>query len=182
MKTVAQLLLPLNCLPGTTFSNAHMNGAPLILTLVLDAEAEHFFNELRKQYFPPERNFLAAHLTLFHHLPPDKPKIFDAVTKLCVQQERITLHVTDVVSIGSGVAYKLKSETLQLLHKQLQQQWSPWLIPQDRQTLWPHVTVQNKVAPQVAHELLQNLKKSFVPFEVSGCGLRLWNYLNGPWE
>jgi hypothetical protein len=43
--------------------------APLILTLTFDERAFAFFEERRRRYFPPERNFIPAHLTLFHALP-----------------------------------------------------------------------------------------------------------------
>ncbi|WP_208644854.1 2'-5' RNA ligase family protein [Mucilaginibacter kameinonensis] len=43
----------------------------LILTLRLDEESQAFFDEMRKRHFPQERNFLKAHLTLFHQLPSD---------------------------------------------------------------------------------------------------------------
>jgi 2'-5' RNA ligase len=156
--------------------------APLILTLALDAEAEAFFDALRHQHFPPERNFLAAHLTLFHHLPPQEPAIIETIEALCTQQQSFLLQVAGVVSIGRGVAYKLESAVLQNLHRKWQQQWQPWLISQDKQTLWPHVTVQNKVTPEEARALLQQLQSTFTPFEVQATGLRLWNYLGGPWE
>ena len=42
---------------------------PLIVTLTLDAPARERFDALRRRHFPPERNHLAAHLTLFHALP-----------------------------------------------------------------------------------------------------------------
>ena len=42
---------------------------PLVLTLVLDAQSFAFFDGLRRRHFPPERNVIAAHLTLFHALP-----------------------------------------------------------------------------------------------------------------
>jgi 2'-5' RNA ligase len=155
--------------------------APLILALALNPEAEQFFNQLRQHYFPPERNFLAAHLTLFHHLPQE-PKIIDDIKKYCAQQQSFSLQVTGVLSLGRGVAYKLESAVLQTGHKQLQQQWQSWLIPQDRQKLRPHVTVQNKVTPTQAQDLLQQLRSTFSPFEVMSVGLRLWRYLGGPWD
>lgn len=154
---------------------------PLILTLALNAEAENFFNELRQRHFPPERNFLKAHLTLFHHLP-QQPQLVQDVETISAEQKRLELQVSGVASIGRGVAYKLESAVLQTLHKALQEQWQQWLIPQDKQRLWPHVTVQNKVAPEAARALLQELQQSFAPFEVQGTGLRLWTYLGGPWE
>jgi len=157
--------------------------APLILTLALNTEAETFFDALRKQHFPPERNFLKAHLTLFHHLPPHEPQIRHDIETLCATQQIISLPVTQVVSIGRGVAYKIESTPLQQLHKHFQERWQPWLIPQDKQKLWPHITVQNKVAPQLAQELQQQLSTAFKPFTIQGTGLRLWNYLGGgPWE
>jgi len=155
--------------------------APLILTLALDATAEAFFNRLRQQHFPPERNFLQAHLTLFHHLPQE-PKIENDIKQRCRTQHTFTLQVTAVANIGSGVAYKLESTVLQTMHKQMQQQWQAWLTPQDKQTLWPHVTVQNKVAPEAARALLQTLQQSFMPFTVQGLGLRLCRYLGGRWK
>ncbi|WP_204248378.1 hypothetical protein [Hymenobacter sp. PAMC 26628] len=43
--------------------------APLILTLALDTDSQAYFDELRRQHFPAKINYLAAHVTLFHHLP-----------------------------------------------------------------------------------------------------------------
>lgn len=156
---------------------------PLILTLQLDAESSRFFGEQRRLYFPKERNFLEAHLTLFHHLPPQHlEEIQQEITALCQKQERILLEVTEVRLMGRGVAYKLESDVLQQLHRHLQLQWQPWLTPQDRQKLWPHVTVQNKVAPAQAKELRQHLTATFEPFTAIGVGLQLWAYQGGPWQ
>jgi hypothetical protein len=46
---------------------------PLILTLKMDRESFSRFEGLRQAHFPPHRNFIPAHLTLFHHLPGDDP-------------------------------------------------------------------------------------------------------------
>jgi 2'-5' RNA ligase len=159
-----------------------MQGLPLILTLRLNDEAFTFFNNLRQKYFPAERNFLNAHLTLFHHLLPSEESIKEYLQSLAVTQLTITLKVVDVVSIGKGVAYKIESNELLQVHKQLQQRWEQWLIPQDKQKLWPHVTVQNKVRPDIAKETLNLLKPSFVSFNAYGVGLDLWEYNNGPWQ
>jgi hypothetical protein len=159
-----------------------VNTAPLILTLELDDKSFRFFNALRQQHFPPERNFLAAHLTLFHDLPPNEPRIKEEIQQLAAMQNELLLQVTSVVSTGAGVAYKIESDGLKQLHKSLQKAWAAWLIPQDKQTLWPHVTVQNKVTAQQAKELHSKLAEGFVPFAAYGNGLRLWEYLGGPWK
>ena len=44
--------------------------APIIVTALFGAADQAFFDAERRAYFPPERNQLAAHLTMFHHLPP----------------------------------------------------------------------------------------------------------------
>ena len=46
-----------------------MDAAPLILSAVLDAPVQQRLDALRRAHFPPERNHLDAHVTLFHHLP-----------------------------------------------------------------------------------------------------------------
>lgn len=159
-----------------------MTTNPLILTLQLDGISFNFFNMQRQRYFPPERNFLAAHVTLFHHLPPGEAQIKNNLLQLASTQQELQLQVTGVRFLGNGVAYTLESAALQQLHKQLQIRWAPWLIPQDKQTLRPHVTVQNKVAAPVAKSLHAELSKNFVPFEAVGKGLQLWEYLGGPWK
>lgn len=159
-----------------------MEHRPLILTLQLNEEAFIYFNALRQQYFPPERNFLSAHLTLFHHLPPNESTIEDELISISGQQNVLALSVIDVVSIGKGVAFKIECPALQKLHSRLQAKWNHWLTLQDKQKLWPHVTVQNKIAPPIANQTLQKLKASFQPFTAYGTGFSLWEYGGGPWR
>jgi 2'-5' RNA ligase len=155
---------------------------PLIVTLMLDETSARYFNSLRKSHFPPERNFLEAHLTLFHNLPAQGADIIKDIEDVCSLQKVLALEATEVVSIGAGVAVKIQSAQLEALHKRLQQQWEQWLIPQDRQKLWPHITVQNKVSSEKARALQEELAASFTPFSIQGLGLSLWHYLGGPWQ
>lgn len=155
---------------------------PLILTCLINQEAFDFFNALRKKYFPPERNFLDAHLTLFHHLPAEEPDILAAIQELCLRQLPIVIQIKEAVFIGKGVAYRIESPELKRLHHALQQRWKRWLTPQDRQGLWPHVTVQNKVYPQDARLLQKQLEADFIPFDGTAAGLSIWEYQGGPWS
>jgi 2'-5' RNA ligase len=148
----------------------------------LDEHAFAFFNELRRKHFPPERNYLQAHLTLFHHLPAEEPLIIDTIQQVVSQHTTLPLAVTSTAFIGNGVAYKIESKELLELHSSLQSAWKAWLIPQDKQRLWPHVTVQNKVPAATARQLYEQLTKAFIPFTAYGTGLNLWVYRGGPWE
>ena len=155
---------------------------PVILTLKINAEAAAYFTDLRRQNFPAERNYLDAHLTLFHHLPGNQPAVFEWIKTVSAQTRPMMLQVTQVVSIGAGVAFKLECEALKKSHKNMQQQWQQWLTPQDRQAIWPHITIQNKVKREIAIGLQQKLSAGFEPFEVEGLGLNVFEYLNGPWN
>lgn len=156
---------------------------PLVLTLTLDADAATFFNELRQQHFPAERNYLEAHLTLFHQLPGgEADRVVATLESISQQYHSIDLQVKEVRLLGRGVGYRLESGLLQQLHRQLQKQWQPFLTKQDQQKLWPHVTVQNKVTPDEAKQLFEQLTETFEPFATQGTGLQLWEYLGGPWE
>lgn len=156
--------------------------APLIITLSLDEPAFAFFNALRQAHFPPHRNYLQAHLTLFHHLPAGEPSLIDTLRRTAAGHTAFPLAVTGVAFTGNGVAYKVESGQLLQLHRSLQEAWSAWLTAQDRQRLRPHVTVQNKVPPEQARALFEQLSEAFTPFTALATGLEVWVYRGGPWE
>ena len=154
----------------------------MILTLKIDDPSQERFDRLRRAHFPPERNFIQAHLTLFHHLPGDrKDEVIATVEEACRRQEPMTLRAKGLLFMGRGVAYAFDAPELAALRRRLAGEWEPWLTAQDRQGFRPHVTVQNKVPPQEARDLHARLEATFSPFEVRGEGLSLWRYLGGPW-
>ncbi|MCB5174457.1 MULTISPECIES: 2'-5' RNA ligase family protein [Microvirga] len=157
--------------------------APLILTLAIDEPSFAFFQAQRQRHFPPERNHIPAHLTLFHKLPADKEgAVLAAVAEAAAAQPPFPLEVTGLRSLGRGVAYTLASPTLAQLRLGLARQWALWLTLQDRQKHQPHITVQNKVDPEQARALLTRLQAAFTPFTIEAEGLHLWRYRGGPWE
>jgi 2'-5' RNA ligase len=159
-----------------------MEQEPLILTLSLDPEAQTYFNGLRKAHFPADRNYLDAHLTLFHHLTVPHPELAETLLQVSQPQTAFSLHVTELMSLGRGVAFRIESDILQSLHAQLQRDWLPTLTAQDQQKLRPHITIQNKVEPETAKELKNALELDFAPFTATATGLTLWEYQNGPWQ
>ncbi len=152
-----------------------------VLTLHLDSVSQQLFNSLRERYFPPERNHIPAHLTLFHALP-DAAWAQARIEAVTCSRQHFSLDVTGLRSLGKGVAYRLASSHLQTLHAELAEGFADHLIPQDRQRLQPHVVVQNKVAPEIARQLLAELQRTFAPWSVMAEGLDLWHYLGGPWQ
>ena len=160
-----------------------MTDAPLILTLALDEAGFGWFDDLRRRFFPPERNKVPAHLTLFHNLPGEELDAVRAVVRAaCEATAPMTLAVAGPHSLGRGVAYRMHSPELARFRGVLAEAFDPWLTPQDRQGFRPHVTVQNKVEPAEAKEALAQLQAEFEPFDVLGEGVWIWRYLGGPWE
>jgi len=159
----------------------NLEPSPLILTLQLNPEAFAFFNDLRKKYFPPPINYLDAHLTLFHHLPPS-PAINILLEKVVANQKELHLEVSGLMKLGRGVAYRIKSNELIGLHEDLREEWLTWLTPQDKKKLNPHITVQNKVDAATANTLYHELAAANYPLTAVGIGLTLWAYKGGPWH
>jgi 2'-5' RNA ligase len=154
----------------------------LVVTLLLDEEAQQRFDRLRAEHFPPDRNHIAAHVTLFHALPGEHVAEVRDELAAAAAREAFDVAVTGLRFLGRGVAYSLTSPALADLRAGLASAWQPWLTPQDRQRHDPHVTVQNKVDPAVARALHQRLLTDFAPFPAHARGLGLWRYLGGPWE
>ena len=154
---------------------------PLVATLVMEPAAATYFNELRQLHFPPERNHLKAHLTLFHALP-DEPWIIADLQELAESQQSFQVTAQTIQSLGNGTAFKIISSELPALHQKLQKRWFEHLTSQDRQKRNFHITVQNKVEHLIAKELQAELAKDFEPFTFGITGIQLWRYLGGPWE
>lgn len=159
---------------------------PLVLTLAFAEEDQLRFDRLREAHFPAERNHLRAHVTLFHALPGDRAgEVADLVTS-AARREAFDVAVTGLRLLGRGVAFTLASPELSALHRSLLSRavaaFGDAVTAQDRQRLSAHVTVQNKVAPERARALHEQLSAGFTPGAVRATGLGLWRYAGGPWQ
>ncbi len=160
-----------------------MTAAPLIVTLGFDEESFAVFDAARRRHFPPDRNHLPAHLTLFHHLPGDEEAAIAATLREATRDlPPIALAVTGLRFLGYGSAYEIDAPALSRLRQELANGWRDWLTPQDSQKFRPHVTIQNKAPAAAAKALFAQLQAKFAPFEAIGTGLLLWRYKGGPWE
>ena len=56
------------------------------------------------------------------------------------------------------------------------------LTPQDRTAWRPHVTVQNKVAPEDARRTWRELEAVSYTAPIWAEGVALWRYRGGPWQ
>ncbi|MDO9709565.1 2'-5' RNA ligase family protein [Paracraurococcus lichenis] len=157
--------------------------APLILTLGLDAETQSWLESMRRAHFPPARNLVPAHVTLFHALPGEEAAAIRAVlAEACAALPPSRVRVGPPRSLGRGVAMEIGAPAVATLRDRLAAQWRPWLTAQDRQRWRPHATVQNKVSPERARALYETLAALLPPREARAEALLLWRYRGGPWE
>ncbi|MGB7406813.1 MAG: 2'-5' RNA ligase family protein [Pacificimonas sp.] len=157
--------------------------APIIMTALLERDAFARFDALRQAHFQPERNFLSAHLTMFHHLPGTQAaEIVSEVRERVRHEEPMTARASRMHFMGRGSSIIVECPELARLRSDLAELWSHQLTRQDAQGWRAHVTVQNKVASDKAKSLYRKLDASFSPWSFSIEGVSLWWYRGGPWE
>jgi hypothetical protein len=136
----------------------------------------------RRTHFPPERNQLRAHLTMFHHLVPSLEEELCQRVKLLTREAPPQARLSGLINLGGGVAYRVDSEGLIAVRESLAEAFWDTLIPQDRAGWRAHVTVQNKVKADAARTLLAALSAKFTPRPLTIAGLAVFRYVGGPWE
>ena len=163
---------------------SRMTPTALILTLQMDPASAERFTRLRQAHFPPERNWLAAHITLFHALPlAHLDDVLRDVADLAGTKDAFEMSVDRLLFLGRGVAYAISSPEAVSLRSHLAARWKNVLSRQD--LAWQgrlHITVQNKVEPSIAKALHAELSREFVPRPIGAIGIQVWNYVGGPWE
>jgi 2'-5' RNA ligase len=157
---------------------------PMILTLKIERAAFDLFDKLRRRHFPPERNFIPAHITLFHALPAEQENfVRETLTKIVGATAAFDLNFSAARFLGKGVAVNVESAALIALRADLVKLFNGFLTAQDAQKGYrPHVTIQNKVAPEAARRLFEKFSDEWQPVVFRAEGLLLWQYLGGPWK
>lgn len=137
---------------------------------------------LRRAHFPPQRNLVPAHITLFHHLPPSLLLELAARMKGFCAGPAPAAALTGVLFLGRGVAFQVESEGLLSIREELAEAFAGLLTPQDQARPRLHLTVQNKVPPGQARALADELRAGFRPRPLRISGLAAYYYRGGPWE
>jgi 2'-5' RNA ligase len=157
--------------------------APLVLTLEMDGESFARLDALRRRYYPPERNLVPAHVTLFHSLPGERAREVKALlVQVAARERRMEIAVDGVRTTERGVAVFLRSLQLHALREALAAEWWPWLTDQDRAGFRPHVTIQNGITAGEAHRTRASAAAGLHLSRIVGRGLHLWRYREGRWE
>jgi 2'-5' RNA ligase superfamily len=158
-----------------------MAGA-LIVTAELGQSDFSWIEGLRRAHYPPERNRVPAHLTIFHALPPSAETEVRARLGGFVRQSAPAANLAGLMDLGGGVAFRIVSPELDRIRNELADGLHGLLGAQDSGGWRPHVTIQNKVPPKIARALKDSLERTFRPRPLAIAGLGLHRYLDGPWE
>ena len=156
--------------------------APLLVTAQLPPDVFAWANGLRTAHFPPERNKIRAHVTLFNSLPP---KVEDEVRRLLARHSATPpppARISAIMPLGGGTAFAIESAALSAIHAELVESLHGVLTAQDGVRRKLHVTVQNKVSSATAKALQAELARDFRPRDFAFVALELHRYRGGPWE
>lgn len=156
---------------------------PIIVTATMGAADQRVFDRLRAAHFPPGRNHLAAHLTLFHQLPPSCHDELDRlIRRIAADTPPPAAHLREIYSLGGGVAFRIDSPGLLDVRARIADHFAGALSAQDRGIPRLHITVQNKVPAAEARRLQGALAADFHPRPLMIAGLAAHHYLGGPWQ
>jgi hypothetical protein len=160
---------------------------PFILTAALPPDLAGFAEGLRRAHYPPERNHLHAHVTLFHAFAPSLlDELRDYLPRLAAEFAAPEGAVKGVMDLGRGTAIALEVPQLLALREGIAEHFHGSLTVQDLHEPRPHITIQNKVTKDEARALQARLPALLAPWltkpPFAFPALELWHYRGGPWE
>ena len=160
-----------------------LGAAPLILTAELPPDLHRWATELRRAHFPPERNLLEAHVTLFHALPPHlENELRSLLARLAGECGPVVARLDGLMNLGCGTGLRLSSAAMLDLRARIAEYFRGMLTAQDSHPPRLHVTIQNKVSPAIASALQAELAGMVSARDFAFPGMALFRYRGGPWE
>lgn len=156
---------------------------PFIVTAELPPDLLSWADGLRRAHFPPERNHLKAHVTLFHALAPSLREELPAVLADVARREACpAAELTGLMDLGRGTALALSSPGMLQIRADIADRFHGLLTAQDQHQPRLHVTIQNKVTVDAARALQAEMAASLRPRSFRFTGLSLHRYCNPHWE
>ncbi|MFM7403044.1 MAG: 2'-5' RNA ligase family protein [Erythrobacter sp.] len=160
---------------------------PFILTAALPPDLAGFAEGLRRAHYPPEKNHLHAHVTLFHSFAPSLlDELRDFLPIVAREFAAPQGAAKGVMDLGKGTAIALEAPQLLSLRGLIAEHFHGSLTAQDLHEPRPHITIQNKVTKEEARALQASLAPTLAAWAAKGAftfpALELWHYRGGPWD
>ena len=156
---------------------------PFILTAKLPDDIHSWADKLRKAHFPPERNFLHAHVTLFHAFAPSLlEELKSYLPQVAKEFAAPRGEITGLMNLGGGTAIRLNAPDLLEIRRVISDRFHGTLTQQDLHEPRPHITIQNKVKKEAAQALQAELGPQIEQRAFTFPALELHLYQGGPWD
>jgi hypothetical protein len=162
--------------------SSRVRGVPLLIVAELPQDVFAWADALRRCHYPPERNRLGAHVTLFHGLPPSAEI---PVVKLLTELSRSpppAARISGVTDLGRGTAFAVDSPAMVALHAEMAERLHGLIQQKDGHPPRLHITVQNKVPVAAARELQAELLRAFEPCDFHFRGFGLYGWTGEIWQ
>ena len=157
--------------------------SPFIVTAELPGEVLAWSDGLRRVHFPPERNHLQAHVTLFHSFAPSlRDELRALLGRFAGEFAPPMARIDSLMNLGKGTALAIASPGMLAVRAAIAEHFHGALTAQDQHPPRLHITVQNKVTPQEARALQAELGLALMPREFRFTGLGLHLYRGPDWE
>jgi len=151
-------------------------GYTLLVTAELPPDVFAWADALRRTHYPPERNRLGAHVTLFHGLPPSAEGEVRRLLGEIARRPPPEARIAGLMDLVRGTAFAVDSPQLAALHGEMAEALHGLIQQKDTRPLRLHITVQNKVAREAACALQAELAEHLpaCSFHFRGLGLSQW--------
>jgi len=157
--------------------------APFIVTAELPADIFAWVDGLRRAHFPPKRNVLSAHVTLFHSFAPTlREELLRVLGGFAARFAPPDAAIDGLMNLGNGTALGVRSPGMLRVREQIAEHFHGMLTAQDNHPPRLHITIQNKVTPQEARKLQAMLGPALEARRFRFTGLGLHSYRITHWE
>ena len=138
---------------------------------------------LRQRYFPPERSWLKAHVTLFHAFAPSlREELQGVLARVAGEFAPPAARIDGLMDLGTGTALAIRSEGMHAIRGYIADHFHGALTAQDKHPPRLHITIQNKVERADAAALQKALMASLPTRDFAFTGLGLHLYIGPRWE
>lgn len=157
--------------------------APFIVTAELPGDVFAWADALRRAHFPPERNKLKAHVTLFHAFAPSlRAELLGLLGRLAGEYAPPPARIEGLMDLGGGTALAIRSPGMLAIRAVIADHFHGALTAQDSHVPRLHITIQNKVPSAAAKVLQAELGPALRPRDFVFPGLGLHIYRQSHWE
>jgi len=168
---------------GASFSQPSAAGAPFIVTAELPPDILAWADGLRRAHFPPERNKLVAHVTLFHAFAPSlRDELRRVLAAVAARHAPPRARLEGLMPLGRGTALAIRSPGMLAIRQRIADHFHGALTAQDQHAPRLHITIQNKVTPEAAKTLQKELVPGLPVREFAFAGLGLHLYRGTHWD